>query len=110
MECAAGLNGAKDEDRQFPSDHPSNLRPPGWIGNLRKRGYLAIVGERRIDRLQGDRSPPDDSGPRCVQRSRLVGPFANSATATLAFLGEGCVTLGSTFRARAGILHREPRG
>jgi hypothetical protein len=70
MERVAGLNGVKDADRQFRSARQSTLHPPGRQGKLRKRGCLAILGGRRFDRPQRDRSPPNESGwpryQRCV--------------------------------------------
>lgn len=68
MESTARLK-AKNADRHIWSERPSNLRPYESKDELRRRGRLAILGDRRCDRPQRDRSPPEKPEPVCVQRT-----------------------------------------
>jgi hypothetical protein len=86
MERAVDLNRANDLDRQFRWLRRSALHCLGGRHQLGGCGRLTILKAWRFDRLQRDRSPPDESGASrggaaapphpwtmVMRRKRLVG-------------------------------------
>jgi hypothetical protein len=99
MERAAAFTEARDADRRSRPTSRSILRARGGRDHPRECERLGVLGGRRFDRLQRDRSPPGKpSWPRCQLRCipRFICPVAHGGLRRDLDPSSGVSTLSST--------------